>query len=263
MSKGHNNFDTIANVYNLSRGYTEEVGKQIRESIQSIIFPNDHVALEIGAGTGLFTQYIFDNFHQYVAADISENMLRKLMESIHDTRIIPLVADATQLPFLDDVFHVVAASKVLRHIANWEQSLLEIKRVLRDDGVFIHAEEDWIEKPEASEIRPMWNQIVQDLGHKINRHPGPTANNTIVAGWEEIGAKEINVVTLAEWDVESQPAKVIHHLERRGGSSSLGIEDDVLAESIRRLKEWAHSKWSDLETIEVKRKCLQAVVVRV
>ena len=46
--------------------------------------------------------------------------------------------DGKNIPFPDEYFDVVFSSNVLEHIAHIDQFLLEIKRVLKSNGIAIH-----------------------------------------------------------------------------------------------------------------------------
>jgi ubiquinone/menaquinone biosynthesis C-methylase UbiE len=45
-------------------------------------------------------------------------------------------ADALNLPFADNTFDKVLCSEVLEHIPDWQAALVEIKRVLKPEGIF-------------------------------------------------------------------------------------------------------------------------------
>lgn len=42
-----------------------------------------------------------------------------------------------RLPFEDKTFDVITANQVLEHVWNIDSLLLEIRRILKDDGIFI------------------------------------------------------------------------------------------------------------------------------
>ena len=263
-SASSTNFDPIARVYNLSRGYPAEVAQEITRSLRAII-PEDHRrALEPGAGTGLFTQYCVGLFRLYICLDISPRMLQQLHDGFgHLPHLVAMVGDVARLPFLDGSFDTVIAAKLLRHVGEWRTALREIRRVLRPGGLFLHVEEAWLERTEASAVRPRWQQILAELGYAPHEHPGPTTNEPILEEWRSLGAQKLEVVPLASWLSPSSPAAVINHLARRGGSSTLAIPEDILAESIRQLRSWAAERWADPEAVEHKRKGLEAIVVQV
>lgn len=87
--------------------------------------------LEVGCGTGDFSERVQDAVRgQFVAVDLSERMAALT----NGRRIAASVADVELLPFLDDVFDVVLANRVLYHLPDLDRGLREIVRVLRPGG---------------------------------------------------------------------------------------------------------------------------------
>ncbi len=84
--------------------------------------------LELGAGDGAQTLALRKKFCEVVSIDISP--------SAKSDGII--IADAVDLPFVDGYFDLVFSSNVLEHIESVEESLVEMKRVLKSDGIMIH-----------------------------------------------------------------------------------------------------------------------------
>src|SRR5690606_33161173 len=80
-------------------------------------------ALEIGAGRGAFQDQVAD----YIAVDLAASAAKWLHK--------PFVrANATALPFDDRTFDLVWSHYVLEHVAQPEQMLAEIARVIRPGG---------------------------------------------------------------------------------------------------------------------------------
>jgi len=257
--KESNNFDRVASVYNASRGYPPEVGRQISRALADLAGRQQLPALEIGAGTGLFTQYAVDLFQPYVAIDIAPAMLAQLRDVI-GPRAVALVGNVTQLPFVDATFEFVLSAKVLRHVGEWRKGLQQVRRVLKEGGVFLHSEEAWLEKTEASEVRPKWEAILAQLGYAPHPHPGPTSDDVIMKELSDSGWANVRRIVLAKWQAESSPMSVLNHLEKGAGSSVFGIPEAVLDDSLVRLREWVRTRWSDPEAKELKAKAVVAVV---
>ncbi|MCX8081178.1 MAG: class I SAM-dependent methyltransferase [Bacteroidia bacterium] len=94
--------------------------------------------LEIGCGSGLFTNKVYDRTKaKIVAIDISPDLLELAKE-----RNLPVefrVENAMQTSFDDEVFDVVFGSSVIHHL-DIEKSIKEIYRVLKKGGRMIFAE---------------------------------------------------------------------------------------------------------------------------
>ncbi len=98
--------------------------------------------LDVGCGDGEVVDYIARRYgSRVVGIDIDPVQLELARKRINDLASVTFIeADATSLPFADASFDVVLSFGVLQHIANWEDALKEISRVLRDRGYFLYAD---------------------------------------------------------------------------------------------------------------------------
>ena len=86
--------------------------------------------LDLGAGTGVAGRAaIAAGARRVVAVDTAEGMLRAAGES--GGRVLPVVADATHLPFADQTFEIVCAAFCLGHLPDPVVGLREARRVGR------------------------------------------------------------------------------------------------------------------------------------
>jgi SAM-dependent methyltransferase len=93
--------------------------------------------LEIGCGTGIFTNLFYHNGITPVAIDISYDLLKKAKN--RNPELILIQADAENLPFKKNVFGCVLGVSVLHHL-NINPVLENIRAVLRDEGIMIFSE---------------------------------------------------------------------------------------------------------------------------
>jgi ubiquinone/menaquinone biosynthesis C-methylase UbiE len=94
--------------------------------------------LEIGCGTGLFTQKFFDATKAEITAiDISQDLLDEAKRNLPQVNFKK--DDAMKLSFADESFDVVFGSSVLHHL-DFKPALEEIYRVLKKGGRMIFAE---------------------------------------------------------------------------------------------------------------------------
>ena len=84
--------------------------------------------LEVGCGNGHLTRMLRGEFEIVFPMDINPR------DNVEDL----CIADARRLPFPNDYFGTIFSSNVLEHIEDPLDSLLEFKRVLKDDGIMIH-----------------------------------------------------------------------------------------------------------------------------
>lgn len=107
------------------------------KAIEKVKMGKNSVVLDICTGTGdIAVMWAKKYPHLNIkAVDYSENMLkiaRKRAENINNIEFIQ--ADALALPFEDNSFDAVFISFGLRNLENIEKGLVEIKRVLKNNG---------------------------------------------------------------------------------------------------------------------------------
>jgi len=98
-------------------------------------------ALEIGPGPGTFTIEAAKHAGKegkVFAVDIQPSLIAKLNSRLKKEKIpnvMAIVASAYLLPFLNNIFDRVFMITVLAEIPDKKKALLEIKRVLKGDGI--------------------------------------------------------------------------------------------------------------------------------
>ncbi len=95
--------------------------------------------LDVGIGNGASTAYIHQRFSSshIDGIDISQDAIKMAYHLNSDCHITFQVADVRQLSYADKNFDLICAFQTHFHWSNLTESLLEINRVLADDGVFI------------------------------------------------------------------------------------------------------------------------------
>jgi demethylmenaquinone methyltransferase / 2-methoxy-6-polyprenyl-1,4-benzoquinol methylase len=131
-------FDGVARRYDvtntvLSLGQDRYWRKATRSALA--VAPG-HKVLDLAAGTAVSTVELKKSRAWCVAADFSVGML-----AAGAARDVPKVAaDATRLPFGDDVFHAVTISFGLRNVVDPQAALREMARVTRPGGRLVVCE---------------------------------------------------------------------------------------------------------------------------
>ena len=96
--------------------------------------------LEIGCGTGglwIGHDDIIERCDRLFLTDLSEGMIETVKGNIGQRdNVIYQIADIQNLCFEDDSFDVVIANAMLYHVPDLDKGLKEVRRVLKDDGVF-------------------------------------------------------------------------------------------------------------------------------
>jgi len=91
--------------------------------------------LDCGCGTGRFVEFFAKEGAEVVGSDISENMLEIAKKKVPAAAFVK--ADIFSLPFENKTFDIIICSQVLTHLHNYKKPLLEMKRVLKDEGIII------------------------------------------------------------------------------------------------------------------------------
>lgn len=133
-------WDRFANYYDsfIDKVFSKTY-KSILENINSDLDLNYNV-LEIGTGTGIIPFSICSKVSSITATDISPEMVRIANQKLLKSEIKNIefqVQDSYNLTFPDKSFDVVIASNLLHLLYEPEKPIKEIKRVLKDKGIFI------------------------------------------------------------------------------------------------------------------------------
>jgi len=95
--------------------------------------------LEIGCGTGLFTQEIAKTPHKITAIDISDDLLNIAKQRITTENVCFLNENAYQTTFADNNFDAIIGSSVLHHL-DINKALSEFHRILKNKGFLLFTE---------------------------------------------------------------------------------------------------------------------------
>jgi len=95
--------------------------------------------LEIGCGVGIVSAHLTNRYNMNVVGiDLdSEQIAIAKMYNKENDHLKFIEADSTKLSFGDQEFDMVLSIYVLHHIGNWQKTLEEIDRVLKQNGYFI------------------------------------------------------------------------------------------------------------------------------
>lgn len=93
--------------------------------------------LDVACGEGYGSSLMADVAHTVVGVDISEEAVRHASSHYNKPNLKFFQGNATNLAFPDDSFDVVVSFETIEHLAEQEQMLAEIRRVLRPNGILI------------------------------------------------------------------------------------------------------------------------------
>ncbi len=138
-------FDTIAPTYDranhvLSAGLDRWMWGRTARVFRPVLQHPETVALDLCCGTGDMTMALLKhrplitNAAPILAVDFSHNMLSRGAEKFAPHNIVPIEADALHLPIADASVDLVTTAFGFRNLANYEEGLTELHRVLRPGG---------------------------------------------------------------------------------------------------------------------------------
>ena len=136
--------------------------------------------LEVGCGTAnmwVGHDDLIAKCKLLTLTDMSEGMLSTARENIGERKNVAYaLADIQDIPFEDDSFDAVIANSMLYHVPNIECGIREVRRVLRNEGVFYCATygennftdvlADWFEL-DGESFRPNHNFTMQNGEQKL------------------------------------------------------------------------------------------------
>lgn len=91
--------------------------------------------LDVGASTGIISNYLSHYFAHVTACDIDANAINYAKKNFKKGNLKYQVADAMNLPFKSNSFDVVICAHVYEHVPDSTKLFSEIKRVLTPGGV--------------------------------------------------------------------------------------------------------------------------------
>ncbi|HTL05666.1 MAG TPA: class I SAM-dependent methyltransferase [Gemmatimonadales bacterium] len=103
---------------------------------QRLALAPELTVLELGVGGGYYARPLSRLVRRYIALDLQREMLNRLRRKSGGAALLPVQADATQLPIASGSVDVVIAITVLGEVPSAEKTIAEVRRVLRPGGVF-------------------------------------------------------------------------------------------------------------------------------
>lgn len=128
----------IANKYDLY--YQTEIGNKVNQIEEKLVtdllknIPRTKM-LELGCGTGHWTNFFVNLGYEVTATDISDAMLQIAKQKNLNANFIK--ADSSKIPFEDNSFDIISSITMLEFVEEQDKVLEEIHRVLKPGGYFI------------------------------------------------------------------------------------------------------------------------------
>ena len=113
------------------RAVYDEMYKLIRPVVKA------KTVLELATGTGLIAKQIVNAAAHIEATDASAEMILEAKRDNQSAKLHFSVQDMFRLPYANQSFDAVIVSNALHIVPQPEKALVEIQRVLKEDGVLI------------------------------------------------------------------------------------------------------------------------------
>lgn len=124
------------------RWFETETGRLVKhyeaELLQELLnpCPGDFL-LDVGCGTGIFTEAILAAGAEVLGLDISLPMVAAAALRYHDRRFIPVVGNMLTLPYASGSFDKVYSMTAIEFVDNAQAAVAELQRVTRSGGTIV------------------------------------------------------------------------------------------------------------------------------
>ena len=135
MRKRKNFWDKNAGRYDRFMRKDRAAYEKLYELIRPVV--KAKTVLELATGTGLIAKHIVNAAAHIEATDASVEMIAEAKRDNRSAKLHFSMQDMSRLPYVEESFDVVIVSNALHIVPQPEKALVEIRRVLKDDGVLI------------------------------------------------------------------------------------------------------------------------------
>lgn len=128
-------FDNLgeAQEYNV---FTDEANQKIIDTLLLLLKPSkDKPLIDLGCGSGIFTQMLSERGFECIGVDLSHSLLRRGKQ--HQPQLDFIQADVEALPFADNSLDTIVLSCLIHHLPDPSRCIQELHRVLKPQGRFV------------------------------------------------------------------------------------------------------------------------------
>jgi len=119
---------------------------------------NDLRVLDLGSGTGFFTDLLASSYSQVIGLDFSKEMLR-YAKDCRNNSIVWLEADAHKIPLQDGSIDFIYSNLVIQWCEPLDVAIKEMLRVLKPGGLIIFTT---LVDGTLHELKSSWRQVDDD-----------------------------------------------------------------------------------------------------
>jgi len=122
------NYDSLAPTYDVQ--YAEEQNEKMKTALRCVHIKDDSYVLDLGCGTGLLFEHVWNRTKLLVGLDVSTKILKVAKRRAKRfPNVAILRADADLTPFPNETFDAVFAITLLQNMPNPLSTLQETKRI--------------------------------------------------------------------------------------------------------------------------------------
>ncbi len=204
------NFGSASSSYDVSARLQRFSGKHLLPWL-----PNRHdlTVIDLGCGTGFFSDVLAKRYKQVIGLDLSKDMLSYTKEN-RDQHINLVNANAMSLPFQDNCLDVIYSNLVIQWCQPLTTLLAEIKRVLKPGGIFIVST---LTDGTLFELKSSWAQV-DDEKHVIDFK---SAEELAV----DFQSVEMEVLDAKQQDISLEYESVLHLAHELKGLGANHVPD--------------------------------------
>lgn len=156
MGKSQSFWDKNAGRYDRFMRKDAAAYAQLYELLRPVV--QRKTVLELATGTGFIAKNIVSSADHIEATDASAEMIAEARRGNRSNKLHFSVQDMFHLPYADESFDVIVAANALHIVPEPQKALVEIRRVLRDEGIlvaptFTHADSSFFGRVKASAMK--------------------------------------------------------------------------------------------------------------
>ena len=241
-SSGSTSFDRAAAYYDETRGLTDEAVRRQTDLLAGELRGRGR-ALEVGVGTGQVALPLSTAGLPMAGLDLSEPMLRVLVEKAGGVPFPIVVGDATRMPFEDGSFGAGVARWVFHLIASWRTALEELVRVVSPGGVLLILLGSYGTGPRA-QVQDRFNELLGLPNEPVGIMWGD--HETLDRAMIGLGATPRALPVLT--DVDAQPLSVfLDGIDANRYSWTWRVPTVELASLAAEVRAWAQERFGPLD----------------